>query len=91
MLASSAQSWSGASQELDRAYSDVTSSNASAFDRFYDKWGGILRSGESGSSHFLESYATFRLEHDDDNLKFAKKFQHTMNRLANEMAIKSRY
>ena len=76
---------------MDRAYSEVTSSNASAFDRFYDKWGGILRSGESGSSHFLESYATFRLEYDDENLKFAKKFQHTMNQLADQMTIKSRY
>ena len=85
----SSHSWAAASQEFDRAYSEVTSSNASAFDRFYDKWGGILRSGEPGTgSHFLEEYATFRLEHDDDNLKFAKKFQHTMGRLDNLMTIK---
>ena len=73
--------WSAASAELEKAYSDMTSSGQSTFDKFYQRWGGIIRSGEQESHKYLEEYARFKLEHDDDNLRFAKQFQHTMNQL----------
>ena len=67
------------------------SNNGSTFSKFYDRWGGIIRSGDNidgGSNHFLEQYAHFKLANDDDNLKFARSFERIMNKYRLETDVK---
>ena len=81
-------SWSAASADLEKAYSQVTSTGTSTFDRFYERWGGLIRSGEAPSHKWLEDNARLALSNDDDNLRFAKAFQHTMNQYRMETTLK---
>jgi len=85
----SSSSWSQASAILSKAYSELTTT--SEFEKFYDKWRGIIDSGKSieyGSHpsdfrdpHFFDENAWLKLQKDDDNLKVVKNLQKQLNDL----------
>lgn len=67
---------------LSKAYSELTT--ISTFDNFYNKWEGIIKSGqniENSDLHFFDQNAWLKLQKDDENLKVVKKLQHEINDL----------